>query len=116
MNAGESIASVMGKYATFSGRASRSEYWWFILFGIALSWGATVVDASQGVDGLLAGIVSLALLVPQIAVGCRRLHDVGKSGWWQLIALTIIGIIPLIVWYSTESNKGDNVYGPKPIK
>ena len=118
MNFGESIASVMGKYATFSGRASRSEYWWFYLFVILFSWAAGIAGAlTMGDHGdILSTVVSLALVLPQIAVGSRRLHDIGRSGWWQLIGLTIVGLIPLIYWAAKKGDDAENRFGPKPEK
>lgn len=93
MNFGQAISSCFAKYATFSGRASRSEFWWFFLFQILLS----IVASMLG--DVVAGLVSLAMLLPALAVGARRLHDIGKSGWWQLIMLTVIGLLLLIYWW-----------------
>ena len=106
----QSISTCFSKYADFNGRAVRSEYWWFYLFTSLLSWGATIVDGS----GVVGGLLSLAFLLPSLAAGARRLHDTGRSGWWLLIVLTCIGIIPLIVWLATEGTPGDNVYGSDP--
>lgn len=113
MNFSTSISTCLSKYATFSGRASRSEYWWFYLFTLLMSWGATVVGAiTLGDDeSLLSGLVSLVFLVPTLAAGSRRLHDIGRTGWWQLLAFTVIGIIVLIIWYATDSEKAPNRYG-----
>lgn len=110
MTFSESITACMSKYATFTGRASRSEYWWFYLFALALSWGASIVGASQDITWLSL-FVSFALIVPQIAVGTRRLHDIGKSGWRQLLMLTIIGIIPVVFWLAKEGASDENEYG-----
>jgi len=110
---------VLKKYAVFNGRAQRAEYWYFVLFNAIISIVLTMLDAVFGTlspsgIGLLSGIYSLAVFIPYIAVGARRLHDIGKSGWWQLIALIpIVGAILLIVWYATDS-KEDNQYGPNP--
>ena len=121
MNFGKAIATCMGKYGTFSGRASRSEYWWFYLFTILMSWGATIVDgavassgdpavASSG-DPMVEIIVTLVFFVPIIAAGCRRLHDMGKSGWWQLLwFIPIIGWILLIVWLATNTKPEGDKY------
>ena len=109
----EAIASSMGKYGTFGGRASRSEFWWFYLFWLLLTWAAKVAGGGAGSDGgdFMEGIVSLVLLVPTMAVSSRRLHDIGKSGWWLLIAFTVIGIIPLIIWWASEGSQVANEFG-----
>src|SRR5512137_936749 len=89
MNFIEAVKSVLTKYADFNGRASRSEYWWFFLFNILLSIFTGIIDISidpQG-PGWIGIIVSLALLLPGIAVSIRRMHDVGKSGWFILIPI-----------------------------
>lgn len=98
-------------YVTFEGRARRKEYWFFILVNIGIAFIAGVIDAVIGSGQLFGNIVSLALFLPGIAVACRRLHDTGRSGWWQLISLTIIGIIPLIIWLATDTKPEDNEYG-----
>lgn len=101
------------KYAKFDGRAMRSEFWWFTLFSFVTSLVLGIVDGVLGI-ALLQNIFGLAVLIPSLAVGARRLHDVGRSGWWQLIALTIIGIFLLIYWY-VQPSEGDNQYGPPPV-
>ena len=93
MNFSQAISTCIAKYATFSGRASRPEFWWFFLFQILVSIAASLLG------DVVAGLVSLALLLPALAVGARRLHDIGKSGWWQLIMLTVIGLLLLIYWW-----------------
>lgn len=102
------------KYAKFDGRAMRSEYWWFVLFSFIASLVLAIIDWVLGVQ-LLQNIYSLAVLIPSLAVGARRLHDIGKSGWWQLIALTVIGILLLIYWYVQPSDPNSNTYGPPPV-
>jgi len=98
MNFSQAISTCMSKYVTFSGRASRSEFWWFFLFTVILTSGLALVGA-----GILSDLVSLAITLPALASGSRRLHDVGKSGWWQLLALTGIGVILLIVWWASDT-------------
>jgi uncharacterized membrane protein YhaH (DUF805 family) len=110
----DAIATCFSKYATFTGRATRAEYWWFYLFNILLNWGASITGAlvfGEGGDALSL-LPTVALILPGIAVAVRRLHDTGRSGWNQLWALTIIGIIPLIIWFATEGDQGENAYGP----
>jgi|TARA_B110000444_G_scaffold113060_1_gene106677 uncharacterized membrane protein YhaH (DUF805 family) len=116
-----SIKTCFNKYATFSGRASRSEYWFFILFGIlggivTLIIDVMILDYSIESEYTPINLIfSLILIIPSIAVACRRLHDVNKSGWWQLIWLTIIGGILLLIWYFKEGEKRKNRFGT-PIK
>jgi uncharacterized membrane protein YhaH (DUF805 family) len=105
---------VLKEYANFNGRATRSEFWYFTLVNIFVSLIFSVIGASIGFP-FLSMIYSLVVLLPSIAVATRRLHDIGKSGWWQLLGfIPIIGWIVLIIWYATES-KEDNQYGKKPI-
>jgi uncharacterized membrane protein YhaH (DUF805 family) len=109
----------MGKYATFNGRASRSEYWWFYLFALLITWGGSLVAAvTMPVElaDLMNVIIGLVFIVPVFAAGSRRLHDIGKSGWWQLLFLTIIGAILLIYWYAKEGDKQANNFGDAPVQ
>jgi len=115
-----SIKTCFSKYADFSGRALRSELWWFVLFGFLGGIITTIIDImilgySAESYGPLNLIFSVALILPSISVTARRLHDINKSGWWQLIELTIIGILLIIIWCATEGEKKKNIYGP-PIK
>jgi len=115
MNFGQSISTCMSKYATFKGRASRSEYWWFFLFTVLIGWGAEIVAAIAYADldptgEILSLMVSLVFILPGIAAGTRRLHDIGKSGWWQLLYLTIIGGILVIVWLATDTKSDGDKY------
>lgn len=106
------------KYATFSGRAARSEYWGFALFSVIASSILTVIDtAIFGSDfGVLGPIFSIAVLVPSIAVGVRRLHDLGRSGWWLLIILIpLIGILILLYFFVQKGTDGPNEHGPDPL-
>lgn len=111
----ESVRAVFSKYATFSGRARRPEYWWFALFSVIGSFITAFVDAAVfgGDVGVLNPIWSLGLLVPSLAVGVRRLHDTGRTGWWLLIGLIpLIGLIVLIVFLVSAGDDTDNEYGP----
>lgn len=112
---------VLKKYATFSGRAQRAEYWYFLLFSTLIVIALSVIDGMTGSYnedtgwGLLSGLYSLAILLPSIAVGARRLHDTSRTGWWLLIGLIpVIGTIVLIVFFVLDSTPGDNAYGPNP--
>ena len=120
MNIQTAVKTCFSKYATFSGRASRSEYWFFYLFTIIASIITWVIDTmllgySAEDTGAISLIFQIIIILPSIAVGARRLHDIGKSGWWQLLILTIIGIILLIVWFATIGSSKKNKYG-NPIK
>jgi uncharacterized membrane protein YhaH (DUF805 family) len=116
----EAVQTCLHKYVGFSGRARRSEYWWFFLFTILVSMVAGVLDSILGTMdddtnvGVIGTIASLALLLPSIAVAIRRLHDTSRTGWWILIGLIpIVGWIILIVFYCQDGH-GDNKYGPSP--
>ena len=108
------IKVVKDNYANFKGRARRNEFWMFTLVSVVISIATSVIDGIMFKDvGAVNGLYSLAILVPSIAVGARRLHDTGRSGWWQLLwILIIIGWIPLIFFLATDSDIGDNDYGP----
>lgn len=112
---------VLKNYAVFSGRARRKEYWMFVLFNVIFAIVAIILDnilgtAIEGVGyGFFYIIYALAVLIPSLAVAVRRLHDVGKSGWWIFISLVpIIGAIWILVLLFTNSETGDNQYGPNP--
>ena len=117
----EWYTTVLKKYVEFSGRARRKEFWMFTLFNVIISAILSIIDRIIGTDyangsgGLLNTLYTLAVLLPSIAVGIRRLHDTNRSGWWILIGLIpCIGWIILIVWYATEGVAGQNQYGPDP--
>ena len=120
MDIGTSIKVCFQKYAVFSGRASRSEFWWFALFTFIGGIITAIVDimilgyASESY-GPINIIFSVITALPALAVGARRLHDINKSGWWQLLWITIIGGILLIIWYATVGENKKNQFGP-PIK
>ncbi len=101
------------KYADFSGRATRQDYWMFVLFYIIFYVAIIIVDAVLGTFFLTA-IFALALIIPSISLAARRLHDTSRSGWWQLISLIpLIGAIVLLVFLIQDSHE-DNEYGPNP--
>ena len=119
---------IVKKYCDFEGRASRSEFWWFFLGNVIISYAwafiiSMITGASimAGMDGhyqfsalqLLSYIPTIALLLPTLGVGARRLHDIGKSGWWQLLYLICCGGLRLLYFFVLDS-EGDNQYGPKP--
>ncbi len=112
----EAIQSGFRNYVTFSGRASRSEYWYWVLFSILASIGGEILDAITGGAGLINLAVALGLFLPALSVAVRRLHDVDRSGWWYLIILIpLIGLIVLIVWFVTRGTSGANRFGPDPL-
>jgi len=109
------------KYATFTGRARRAEYWWYTLFnvivyavliGIGLLVGGT--DGSNAVLGVLVGLYVLAVFLPTLAVTCRRLHDAGLSGWWQLLGIIPLGGLAVFIMTLLGGSPGPNQYGPDP--
>lgn len=106
---------VVEKYAKFTGRSSVPEYWWFFLFNLILTVIFNVIIYVVPALWFVQSIIGLALLLPGIGVGVRRLHDTGRSGWWLLIAFTIIGIIPLIYWLIQPSQPEANQYGAPPV-
>ena len=119
MNFGEAIASGFRKYVTFSGRSVRSEYWYWVLFTLILAIvtgildGAVFPDSETG-GGPISTISSIVILLPSIAVGVRRLHDIDRTGWWYLIVFTIIGIFVLIYWACQPTTPAANEYGSPP--
>lgn len=115
------VRTCFSKYVGFSGRGRRSEFWYFVLFTFLVGIVTSILDAvlGTGYDDTTGGLVntlgSLVLFLPSLAVGVRRLHDTGRSGWWILIGIIpIVGWILLIVWYCTDTKPGDNQYGPDP--
>jgi len=117
MNFADAVKTVLTlKYADFNGRASRSEFWWYVLFAIIVAVVLQFVDNVILGFPLLGAIFSLATLIPGIAVSVRRLHDKDKSGWWLLICLVpVVGAVLLIYWYATEGTPGDNQFGTPPV-
>ena len=115
------VIEALKKYAVFSGRSRRKEYWYFALFLVALGLLLSLIDGLIGTFNSPAGIESLSdvfkilLVIPGIAVSVRRLHDIDRSGWWFLISLVpLIGVIALIVLLVQDGTPGSNRYGPNP--
>ncbi len=117
---GEAFPLFLKNYAAFNGRSSRGAYWWSSLVYILISVVIVIVDlmlfssvtASLQGNGPVSILFGLATLVPSLAIGVRRLHDVGKSGWWLLITLTIVGILLLLYWYVQPGQRAENKFGP----
>lgn len=110
------VRALQLNYCNFNGRASRSEFWWFQLFGFILSLIIGIVFCwSQDIMNIASGIISLALLLPNLGLAVRRLHDIDKCGWWLFLALIpLIGAIILLVWFCKDSQMEPNEYGPVP--
>jgi len=107
---------VLKKYAVFSGRASRTEYWMFFLFNIIIAFVLAIIEGLIGSPGVVGLLYGLAVLIPGIAVAVRRLHDTDRTGWWLLIGFVpLVGLIVLIVFLVLPSMEGDNQYGSTPV-
>ena len=110
----EAVASCLGQYGNFSGRASRSEYWWFFLFVILASIILTALLTAfvgENAAAVVSSLFGLAMIVPSLAVGARRLHDMDSSGWWQLLHLLGIGTLVLWAWMLFPGTAKANRYG-----
>lgn len=114
---------VLKKYAVFSGRARRAEFWYFFLFSAIISIFLTLIDEFMGLKfevrgenlGFLSTLYYIAVLIPYLAVIFRRLHDTGRSGWWILIFfIPIVGVIVAVVFLASKGTEGDNRFGPDP--
>lgn len=136
---GEAVKAGFSNYFNFSGRASRSEFWWWMLFSWIVSWlfssflmpdyTSVVLGSSGDPEAIMSAfediflspgyivncLISLALFIPCLSVTVRRLHDIGRSGWWVFLYFIIcVGPIILLVWYCKASQDGENQYGPEP--
>lgn len=120
----QAVKTGFSKYATFTGRAVRSEYWWWTLFVVLVTMALAFVDHlllapvigfeafAEDTPEPLSGIASLALLIPGLAVSVRRLHDIDRSGWWLLIVLIpIAGWLVLLWWFIQRGTEGPNQFG-----
>jgi uncharacterized membrane protein YhaH (DUF805 family) len=118
MSFGDAISSGFKNYINFEGRAARSEYWYWVLFNLIVSVITTVIDMfvfpGSGLTPINT-IAMLALLLPSLTVGARRLHDIDRTGWWLLLGLTIIGGLVLLYWFIQKGTDGPNQYGPDPL-
>ena len=115
------FVEALKKYAVFSGRSRRKEYWYFVLFVVIISIALSLIDSLIGAydrssgAGLLSTIFSLAILIPSIAMSIRRLHDIHRTDWWVLISLVpLIGWIVLLVFHVQDGTPGTNRFGPNP--
>lgn len=107
---------VLKKYAVFSGRSRRAEYWYFVLFNLIIAIILSIISSiTADVLGILVFLYMLAVFIPGLAVSVRRLHDTGRSGWMILITLIpLIGGLWLLILMATDSTPGENKYGPNP--
>ena len=121
----DSIKICFKKYFVVEGRASRSEYWYWFLFVFIIGLFVDYLDATiagvpwleyEKLYGPFGIILTVITLLPGVAVGVRRLHDVNKSGWWLLISFTVIGLIPLLIWTVSKGDSGKNQFGEYPLK
>ena len=121
MNFGQAIKSGFSNYVTFSGRAARSEFWYWTLFVVLVTMAAGILDRGlfdfdeSTTTGVFGPLVSLIFFLPGLAVSVRRLHDLDRTGWWLLLVLTIIGVILLIIWDCIKGTTGPNRFGPDPL-
>jgi uncharacterized membrane protein YhaH (DUF805 family) len=118
MTFGQAISSGFQNYVNFSGRASRSAYWYWTLFAVLVSIASRVLDLAlfPGLDtSPINSLVGLALFLPGLAIAVRRLHDLDRTGWWLLIILTVIGMILILVWFCMRGTTGPNRFGPDPL-
>ena len=122
MNMKEAVVSVLTNWNNFSGRACRSEFWYFVLATFLVSMIISIIEIATGmVDiesaemGILSIIFTLLLFVPSLSVTARRLQDRGWSGWWQLLYLTIVGILVIIVLNILPAKEDENNWGRNPL-
>ena len=111
----DGVRAALSRYATFKGRARRSEYWWFNLFYVLVYLASGAVDARLGDSGAVIALALLGLFLPALAVSVRRLHDIGRSGWWVLISpIPFVGFVVMLAFTCEDSEPGTNEFGPSP--
>lgn len=115
----QAVRMAFDSYCRFQGRSSRSEYWWWVLFVAILSFCIGIIEGILGFSmtavQTTSGILSLVLFLPGLGLSVRRLHDIGKSGWWILLGfIPVVGAIILIIWFARNSEMTGNRYGPVP--
>ena len=107
--------NVLKQYAVFDGRSRRQEYWMFFLINAGVTLGLSVIEGVIGLQGYISGLYGLAVFLPSLGVAIRRLHDIGRTGWWVLICFVpLIGLIVLLIFLIQDSQPGSNEYGPNP--
>ncbi len=116
MNMFQAVGNCLANYATFSGRARRAEYWWFTFANVIMGLIFASLEAMSGEEYGIPNLYFLAALLPAIAVTTRRLHDTGRSGWWQLLGLIpLIGGLVLVVWLCQKGQPEANDWGENPL-
>lgn len=115
----QAVRMAFDSYCRFQGRSSRSEYWWWVLFVAILSFCIGIIEGILGFSmtavQTTSGILSLVLFLPGLGLSVRRLHDIGKSGWWILLGfIPVVGAIILIIWFARNSEMTENRYAPVP--
>jgi uncharacterized membrane protein YhaH (DUF805 family) len=119
MTFAQAIQSGFANYFNFSGRAIRSEYWYWVLFAMLGGLATEIIDsaifASHSAVSPLNGLFNLLIFLPGLGLGIRRLHDINRSGWWVLITLTLIGVFLLLYWACQRGTPGPNRFGPDPF-
>ena len=123
MNFLNAVKSYFVRWNDFKTRSSRSEYWWATLFSVIVSLASELVNFAIASNpsaltltiAILVLILLIFMMIASLALVVRRLHDLDKSGWWYLLIFTIIGIIPLIIWFCSKGTEGENRFGENPL-